>query len=619
MDHTFSRHFLETSAVAPKGRTAKLVFLTVFLLASVSGHAVEGSRKAGPTPSQVDEEELLITSHPVGKRGGRLVAALRAEPKTLNPVIVVNEDSQTVIRRLMADLIHINRSSQETEGALAQSWTVSESGRRYRLHLRRGVRFSDGHPFDADDVLFTFAVYLDEKVDSPNRDLLIVGGEPIKVSKVDRYTVEFELAEPYAVGERIFDGLAILPQHLLRERYDRGEMREVWPLTAPADEVVGLGPFRFKEYIAGERCVLERNPYYWKMDRSGQRLPYFDEIIFLFIASDDARLIRFQAGDTDVIDRLTAENYVALEFEQRQSFSSFRGGFQLLDRGPGLAYNFLFFNLNDLSDKHLPEIRARQTWFRELAFRRAISLGIDRAGIVRLVYRDRASPLWSHVTPGLKRWVNREIAGQPRSIAAARELLSAAGFSWDDEKRLLDPSRRAVEFSIISNSGNSQRMQIATIIQDDLEKLGMVVRIVPLEHRALVDRITRSYDYEGCLLGLTSGDADPNPQMPLLLSGGGLHLWHLGQKQAATPWEAEIDRLMRAQSTTVDYPERRRLFNSVQELMADNVPIIFLASPHVLVGAKIDLGNFNPAVLDHPTLWNVEQLYRRDAKTRVKR
>ncbi len=591
----------------PKARCC--LFLTVFLLSAVS--AAKALPDASPRPS-AEQEELLVTSQPVGKRGGRLVAALRAEPKTLNPVTAVNEDSQTVIRRLMADLIHINRFSQETEAALARSWTVSEDGHRYTLQLRRGVRFSDGEPFDADDVLFTFAVYLDEKVGSPNRDLLIVGGEPIKVNKLGRFAVEFELAEPYAVGERIFDSVAMLPQHRLREPYEQGKMREAWPLNARASEVVGLGPFRFKEYIPGQRCVLERNPHYWKADRAGNRLPYFDELVFLFVSNDDAQLIRFQAGDTDVIDRLSAESFAALERNSRRQY-------RVMDRGPGLTYSFLFFNLNEVPAGELPAIRAKQTWFRQRAFRRAVSLAIDRAGIVRLVFQGRASPLWSHVTPGLKRWVNREIASPPRSIPAARELLRAAGFAWDDEKRLIDPAGETVEFSIITSSSNDQRRQMATIMQDDLVELGMQVRVVPLEHRALVERVTRSYDYEACILALVSGDADPNPQMPLLLSSGGLHLWHLGQDQPATAWEAEIDRLMKAQSSEVDPQQRKALFDSVQEVMADQLPIIFLASPHVLVGSQLDLGNFQPAVLDHPTLWNVEQLFRSGERSRVER
>ncbi len=610
MDITSRQSILEISPICHTGVSPRLFLLAVFLLFSGTLLASEGSLKTS-LPSAMAGEEPLVTTHPVGQRGGRLVLALKSEPKTLNPVVDIHEDSQAVIWRLMADLMHINRYSQEVEGALAESWTVSEDGRRYTVKLRRGVRFSDGHPFDADDVLFTFAVYLDEKVKSPYRDALIVGGRPIEVRKSDQHTVVFDLAAPYAAGERLFDRLAMLPQHLLEESHGQGRVRDAWPVTAPAAEIAGLGPFRFKQYIPGERCVLERNPYYWKVDKAGQRLPYFEEVVFLFVPDDEAQLVRFQAGDTDIVDRLSAENYLALERSDRGR------RFQLLDRGPGLIYNFLFFNLNDLEERGLSEISRRQAWFRQRAFRRAVSLSIDRAGIVRLVFQRRASPLWSHVTPGFKRWVNDEIATPPRSLSAARELLKAAGFGWSSDKKLIDASGQAVEFSIITSSSNQQRMQMATIIQDDLKQLGMSVRIVPLEHGALVDRITRTFEYEACILALGSGDSDPDSQLPLLLSSGGLHLWQVGQDEPATAWEAEIDRLMKAQSIAVDHARRKELFDTVQDVMAENLPIIFLASPHVLAGAKRDIGNFNPAVLDHTTLWNVESLFRRDNQARV--
>ena len=122
----------------------------------------------------------------------------------------------------MADLIHINRETQQTEPALARSWTVSPDGRRFTLSLRRGVRFSDGDPFDADDVLFSFQVYMDEKVASPQRDLLIVGGQPIAVRKLDQETVQVDLAEPYAAAERLFDSIAMLPRHLLETALQGG-------------------------------------------------------------------------------------------------------------------------------------------------------------------------------------------------------------------------------------------------------------------------------------------------------------------------------------------------------------------------------------------------------------
>ena len=365
-------------------------------------------------------EELLRTDNEVGRYGGRLVVALRAEPKTLNPATAVDNPSRTVIRRMMADLIHINRYSQRTEPALAKSWTASRDGRRYALQLRRGLRFSDGHPFNADDVLFTFQVYLDEQVRSPNRDLLIVGGKPIAVRKIDSQTVRFELAQPYAAAERLFDSIAILPRHLLENAYQEGKLAQAWNIATPPAQIAGLGPFRLKEYVPGQRIVLERNPYYWKADGDGNRLPYLDEITFLLVPSQDAQVIRFQAGETDVISRLSAENFSVLAKEQQAR------GYRLYDLGPGLNYNFLFFNLNNLASKQLPEIARKQTWFRELNFRKAISAAIDRAGIVRLTYQGRATPLWGHVTPGNKLWVNSALPQPPQSLARARQFLEAA-------------------------------------------------------------------------------------------------------------------------------------------------------------------------------------------------
>jgi len=138
----------------------------------------------GPAPVQPKEEVQLSTEN--GQYGGRLVVGLRAEPKTLNPVTAEDAVSREVIGGLMADLVHINRATQQSEPALAKSWKVSSDGLNYTLKLRRGIRFSDGQPFDADDVIFTFAVYTDEKIDSPQRDLLVIDGKPIRVSKLDQ-------------------------------------------------------------------------------------------------------------------------------------------------------------------------------------------------------------------------------------------------------------------------------------------------------------------------------------------------------------------------------------------------------------------------------------------------
>src|ERR1700723_1259204 len=570
---------------------ACLVFIAIFCACSAA--------RAWP---QQSSEDRMIAGGATGHAGGRLVVALRSEPKTLNPALALDEPSRDVIRCLTADLIHINRGSLKTEPSLAKSWSVSRDGRQYTLQLRRGVRFSDGQAFNADDVIFSFQVYLDEKVDSSQRDLLVVGGKPITVVKVDDYTVRFELAQPYAAAERLFDSIAILPRHLLQNPYQAGSFSQAWTLSMPPNQFAGLGPFRLKEYVAGQRVVHERNPYYWKANRAGNQLPYLNEVVFLFVPSEDAQVIRFQSGDTDVLSRFSAENFAVLQKQQSQK------GYHLDDLGAGLEYNFLFFNLNDLGSKNLPEISKKQAWFQDLRFRGAVSAAIDREGIVRLVYGGRATAIWDQVTPGNKLWLDDKIGHPKQSVERARELLQSAGYSWKNGA-LVDPRGNAVEFSILTSASNAQRTKIATIIQDDLSQLGMTVQVVPLDFHAMVDRLQSSYNYEAAVMGLVSGDADPTSEMNVWLSNGETHLWHPNQTKPGTAWESEMDGLMEKQLVTLDYAKRKQLYDRVQEIVAEGLPGVCLGGPNILGGGGDRVGNFRPAILVPYALWNIDQLY----------
>ena len=585
------------------------------LLAAISGCAL-AIQAAGSFPSHANaKEELLRVAGEIGRPGGRIVIALRSEPKTLNPLIAADGASREVISAMQADLVHINRATQLTEPALAKSWKVSPDGLQYTVTLRQGLRFSDGQPVDIEDVLFTFRVCLDEAVHATQRDLLIVGGKPITVRRVDAQTVTFTLAKPYGVGERLFDGVMILPRHLLEAAYKEGKLAQVGGLGTAPDQWAGLGAFRLKEYVPGQRLVLQRNPHYWKTDERGNRLPYLDEIVFLFVPSADAQVVRFQSGETDIISRLGAENFSVLSRQARD--------YRMADAGPGLEYNFLFFNLNELGEKAPAEMARKQSWFRSEKFRQAVSLAIDREAIVRLVYQGRGAALWGPVTPGNARWVNSKIGRPARSLDGSRQLLSEAGFKLTSEEsgesRLVDADGKPVDFSIVTSASNADRAKMAALIQDDLKQLGMRAQIVPLELRSLIDRVTQTKDYDACVLGIASYDADPNSDLNVWLSSGGMHLWNPSEKRPATDWEAEIDHLMEQQLTATNTAQRKKLYDRVQEILAERQPMIFLASPDVLVGAKTSIGNFHPAVLEPYVLWNVEQLYQRNGAENARR
>jgi peptide/nickel transport system substrate-binding protein len=594
----------------PKSNFSLRAILAVLLsaIALVAYSATESPHQAGP------KEEVLVVSGEIGRFGGRLVVSLRTEPKTLNPLVATDAPSREVIGAMQADLVHINRATQLTEPALAKSWSISPDGLQYTLKLRQGLKFSDGAPLDADDVLFTFRVYLDENVHATQRDLLIIGGKPIAVRKTDAQTLVFQLAKPYGVAERLFDGFAILPRHLLEKPYLEGKLSQLGAPAVPPNQWAGLGPFRLKEYIPGQRLVLVRNPNYWKSDTRGNRLPYVDELVFLFVPSADAQVLRFQSGETDMISRLGAENFSVLSKQP--------GDYTVTDAGPALEYNFLFFNLNDPGQKSSAEMTRKQKWFRDVKFRQAVSAAIDRDSIVRLVYQGRGTALWGPVTPGNMRWINKAIPHAARSLDQARRFLTEAGFKWsaaDQSPTLLDSDGNPVEFSVLTSASNADRSKMATLVQDDLTQLGMRVQVVPMELRSLIDRVMQTKEYDACILGVANFDTDPNADLNVWLSNGGMHLWNPSQAHPATSWEAEIDRLMQEQLIATSPAQRKKLYDRVQEIIAENQPMIFLAAPDVLVGAKNNIGNFHPAVLEPYTLWNVEQLYLRNAAENARR
>jgi peptide/nickel transport system substrate-binding protein len=585
-----------TTLVQERARTIAASVLLVLAFGVQSAAAA-----TPPAPLAAGEEVLVLSDN--GRHGGRLVVALRAEPSTLNPVSATDAPSKDVIGRMAGNLIRINRLTQGTEGALAKSWTQSADGLSYTISLRRGLRFSDGDAFDADDVVFTFKVLLDPAVSATQRDLLVVGGKPIVVTKVDAFTVRLTLAEPYAAAERLFDGITILPRHLLERAYTQGMLANAWSPNSMPASIAGLGPFRLKHYVAGQELVLERNPYYWKTDSAKRRLPFLDELVFVFAGTEDGQVIRFQNGESDVLGRTSADNFALLSRDQAAK------RYQLKDLGPSLEYSFLVFNQNDLTGKNLPQVAAKQRWFTDVNFRRAVSLAVDRQGITRLVFKGRAVPLWGNVSPGNRNWINTSLPRPARSVAKARELLKASGFAWRPDGSLVDKQGQRVEFTIVTSATSAQRVAMATLIQADLKELGMDVRVVPLEFRAMLNRLTETFDYEASVQALGGGDADPNAEMSIWLSRGETHLWRLGQKTPATPWEAEIDRLMQQQLTTLDAGKRKALYDRVQTIVAEQQPFIFLAAPHILVAARGELANFQPAVLDHYTLWNADQLY----------
>ena len=211
------------------------------------------------------------------------------------------------------------------------------------------------------------------------------------------------------------------------------------------------------------------------------------------------------------------------------------------------------------------------------------------------------------MSPANHFWIDESIQPVKRDVDKSRRLLVDAGFRWKDES-LCDRDGNPVRFTIITNAGSDQRRQEGAFIQEDLRELGIETVLAPIEGSALLARITGTFDYDACLLGLTQTDPDPSAEMALWLSRAPLHLWHPAQSQPATEWEARIDHLMESQMTSTDDEHRKACYHEVQRIVLENLPLLDLVVPHALVGYSAGLTGVRATPFSH-ILWNSDELF----------
>lgn len=525
---------------------------------------------------------------------GVLRVALSREPTTWNRLLAADYPTHVVTDQLHAPLIRLNQETQQMEPALAESWEFSDDGRELVFYLRGGVRFSDGEPFTADDVAFTFRVLHDPGVASPLKDSARIDGENIVAHVIDETTVGFRLPRRTAAVERIFDSIRILPEHRLAESLAAGTLAADTGLGAPLENIVGLGAFRLREHVPGQRIVLERNPHYF---RSGDVVyPRLAGMVFDVVADTNAQVLRFRAGELDLLAPIAPEAFRELRREHPASVI-------LNDLGPSMVSERLWFNLNPASpiDAH------KKKWFGDVRFRRAVSLAIDREAMARVVFGGLASAASGPVSPANHFWRDESLQPITRDVDEARRLLVDAGFRWEDGN-LCDREGNPVRFTIITNAGSDLRRGEGAFIQEDLKDLGIEIVLAPIEGGALLARITGTFDYDACLLGLTQTDPDPSAEMSLWLSRAPLHLWHPSQSQPATEWEARIDHLMESQLTSTDVEYRQACYREVQRIVVEHLPVLDLVVPHALVGYSSALRGVRATPFWH-VLWNGDELF----------
>ena len=519
---------------------------------------------------------LFFAATPSAESAGELRFCLRGDPKSFNPLLVEDEYSETLLYLTGGVLVRLNRYTQELEGELATKWRVSENGRRIDFELRPNVRFSDGTQFTCEDVAYTMRRLMDPALHAPTADSFRSAPGPVETKCNGPSSVMVRLPAPVASLAARFDQVAMISSR------------------SPKKEAAVLGPFMVTEYKPGVEVLLRRNPNYWKHDANGRQLPYLDSVRLDIQQNRELELLRFRRGELDIVNKLDPEMYDRLSREMPH---------RVVDAGPSLDWEVVFFN--QVASSPLPEYK--KAWFRSAEFRRAIWEGVNRDDISRIVYRGHAKPAAGPVSSSNRFWINAALKPPAYSPDAALALLSRDGFHRSGDS-LVDRSGHPVEFSMITNAGNKLHERTLAMIQQDLAKLGIHLNVVVLDFPSLIERISRSYNYESVLMAFTNVDLDPSDQMNIWLSSGPNHQWNPGQKTPATPWEAEVDKLMQAQAAAQNIQQRKVYFDKVQQIVAEKAPMLFLVNPDALSAVSSNLKNVTPALLRPQIYWNVERL-----------
>jgi peptide/nickel transport system substrate-binding protein len=565
-------------------RTFSATFTLFLTIALAACRAAPSSESAGPRP-------------PAVSRGGELLVSVRSEPVSFNRHASRDSTTHLVMLLTHARLVRVNQATQALEPMLAESWATSADGRRIDVKLREGLTFSDGAPFTARDVVFSFDAAYDPKAGSALGDTIMAGGSQLKVEATGDHSVSISFPAPFAPGLRILDALPVYPRHKLDPALKAGSFRQAWGLTTPLTELAGLGPFVLSAYQPGQRMVFTRNPRYFDKAPDGMPLPYLDRLVVDVIPDQSAELLRLESGQLDMMtSEISPDAYAPLKRAADQ------GRVKLMDLGVSRNADGLWFNLKPGAFAGDP----RAAWLQRDELRKAISLAVDRQVFADTVFLGAGVPIYGAETPANKVWYWSGTPQTPHDPAAAKRLLATIGLTdRDGNGTLEDASGRPGQFTLITQKGRPNLERAGAVIREELKKIGLMVDVVTLDSSQVVQRFLGG-QYDAVYYNATKTDLDPGTNQDFWFSSGSAHPWNLEQKTPATEWERRIDELMVRQIASRDEAERKRLYDQVQQIFCEHLPIVFFVAPRVYVASSARVLNVLPSDARPQLIWRPE-------------
>ena len=510
------------------------------------------ANSAGDLPEETGLAPSGAAGSPAGPpaSGGSIFFGTIGEASNLIPYLTSDSASHEVADLIYTAPLRYNKDLQPEPWA-AESWSMEDGGKRMRFTLRKGILWEDGQELTAEDVAFTCKLAADPATGSPYaEDFLRI--KELRV--IDRYTFEVRYDQFFARAVSTWMN-PILPKHILEGQNIRS--------TPFARKPMGAGPYRLKSWEPGSRIVLEASPTYF----AGK--PRIDEVVYRIIPDNATMFMETRAGRLDVMD------LSPLQYLRQTSGPEWQSRFHKF-RYIASVYIFLGFNLE-------------HPFFKDVRVRRAISMAIDREGLIKGVLLGQGVPAFGPFKPGS--WpYHPGLKPMPRNIAAARALLAEAGFADHNGDGLLDRDGQPLAFTILTNQGNEQRILAATVMQSQLREVGIDVRIRTVEWAAFIREFVNKGRFDAVLLGWTI------PQDPDLFS-----VWHSSQTFEGglnfTHYRnPEVDKLLEEAQSTPDQKKRAELYYRIQEIFDAEQPYCFLFVPYALPVVQRRFQGIEPAL-----------------------
>ena len=481
--------------------------------------------------------------------GDAFVTGQIGDARTLVPILASDSPSSYIVSLVFNGLLKYDKNV-ELIGDLAQSWDIEEEGLVIVFHLRKGVRWHDGHPFTARDVKFTYECLIDPDVPTPySGDFKMIKALEI----IDDYTVKVTYKEPFAPGLTSW-GMPIMPKHILEGQN--------LLTTKFARNPIGTGPYKFKRWKTGERIDLVSNHEYF------EHRPYINRYIYRVIPDTATMFLELETLGIDSM------GLTPLQYTRQTEAPFFKKRFQKF-KYPMFVYTFMAYNLKNKK-------------FEDRAVRRALNYAVNKKEIIDGVLLGQGRIATGQFVP--ESWAfNPEVKPYPFDPEKAKNMLKKAGWYDSDSDNWLDKDGEKFEFTILTNQGNDTRRMAAEIIQRRLKDIGVKVNIRVLEWSVFINEFVDKKRFEAIIMGWGLGR---EPDCFDIFHSSKIRK---GEFNFITYLNPEVDRFLIEGRRTFDREKRKEIYHKIHKILYEDQPYMFLYIPDALVAVNRRFQGIEPS------------------------